>query len=84
MLGNLKLEEIQKRAGVVFPAELIEWMSDKHQAEAVNIKTGKWHCFDMPFILVCGDRQTAEKIYDYLEPLQKDFKVPLRIGISCE
>lgn len=82
MLGNLGLDEIQKRAGVSFPAELVEWMTDKRQEEASNIKAGMWHCFDLPFMLVCGDLPTAEKIYSYLKPITKDFKVQMQIGIS--
>lgn len=81
-LGNLGIEEIEKRSGVVFPDRLKEYMSDKRQENASNVANGKWHCFDIPFVLVCGDRKTAEDIYSHLSPLSKYFKEPLQIALS--
>lgn len=81
-LGNMSLDEIQKRAGVDFPSELIEFMSDKKQEAAENIKYGFWHCFDMPFMIVCGDEDTAKFIYNHLKDKSKDFIKPLQIGIQ--
>lgn len=81
-LGDLSLAQIQQRTKVDFPKELIDFMAENYQAEAANVKAGKWHCFDIPFILVCGDRPTAEKIYGYLKPLTKQFAVQMQIGLS--
>lgn len=81
-LGNLTIEQMEARSGVAFPAELKEFMADSHQPAASNVQPGKWHCFDLPFFLVCGDMETAQKIYGYLSPLTSDFKEALQIGIS--
>lgn len=81
-LGNLSIREIEERAGVKFPQELIDYMELRKQDKAFIIKPGKWHCFDIPFNLVCGDRTTAEEIYKYLSPMSKDFKEPLQISVS--
>lgn len=81
-LGNLDLKEIERRAGVTFPLELWEYMADKRQEKASDIATGKWHCFDIPFVLVCGDMETATEIYKHLSPMSKDFKEPLQIALS--
>ena len=78
-LGNLGIDDIEKRVGVNFPQELKDYMMPRKQDKASNIAPGKWHCFDIPFVLVCGDRETAEKIYEYLSPLAGDFKEPLQI-----
>ena len=81
MLGNLTIEEMQRRAGVEFPVELIDFMRDKHQSEAQNVKPGKWHCFDIPFTLVCGDRETAKEIFKHLSPLSSNFKEQMHIAL---
>jgi len=81
-LGNLDIRKIENRTGVKFPKELIDYMNSRKQDRASNVKPGKWHCFDIPFTLVCGDRQTAKKIYEYLKPLSKNFKKPLQISLS--
>lgn len=81
-LGNLDIEEIERRSGVEFPQELKDYMSDKKQESASNIAEGKWHCFDIPFVLVCGGRNMAEHIYKYLAPMSKDFKEQLQIALG--
>lgn len=82
LLGNLNIEEIQKRSGVTFPEELVEYMKPRKQEGASNIKVGKWHCFDIPFVLVCGDMETAKEIFKYLEPMSKQFKEKLQISLQ--
>lgn len=82
MLGNMSVVDMERRTGVTFPDELKEFMADKHQPEASNIKTGKWHCFDLPFQLVCGDIETATKIYEMLKPLGSEMAEPLQIGVQ--
>jgi len=82
-LGNLNLQEIQDRSGVIFPTELIEYMKPRKQESASKVKSGKWHCFDIPFNLVVGDMDTAKEIYRHLEPLSKGFKERLQISLSA-
>lgn len=81
-LGNLSVEEIEKRSGVEFPEDLKEYMGPRRQQSASNIKQGAWHCFDIPFVLVCGDMETATEIHSYLKVLSSKFKEPLQISIS--
>lgn len=81
-LGNLSVEDIQRRAGVTFPPELVEYMKSRQQAVASNIQPGKWHCFDIPFFLVCGDMETATHIYEAIKDLP--IKTPFQIGVDNE
>lgn len=81
-LGNLSVTDIEKRAGVTFPAALHDFMSGRKQEEASKIAHGKWHCFDLPFVLVCGDIDTAKRIHQHLSALSSRFKEPLRISLS--
>ena len=82
MLGNLTIQEIEKRVGVTFPIELVELLEKTKQESASNIQEGKWHCFDIPFTMVCGDKKIAQEIYDYLRPMASSFKQQLGISIS--
>ncbi|WP_028354790.1 hypothetical protein [Bordetella petrii] len=81
-LGNLTIDQMEARSGAKWPAELKEYLAGRHQPEASNIAHGKWHCFDIPFQLVCGDIGTAQTVYDHLSPLSAEFKEPLQIGVQ--
>jgi hypothetical protein len=81
-LGDLSITEIEKRMGISFPDKLITYLSDKHQDNASNIAKGKWHCFDLPFNMVCGDMEIAQTVYDSLKHLSKDIKKPLQISVN--
>lgn len=77
--GNLSVDQIERRSGVQFPQELKDYMYETHQNAASNIRAGMWHCFDIPFKIVCGDVATAKKIHNYLAPLSSSFVEPLQI-----
>lgn len=81
MLGNLTVSEIEKRTGAVFSDELKQLMESTHQSDANNIADGKWHCFDIPFTLVCGGMPLAQQIYDHLKADSSKFNQPLQIAL---
>lgn len=83
MLGNLNVSQIEERLGVNFPQEIREFMAKTHEPNANNIPVGKWHCFDIPFNLVCGDIETATKIYNSLKD-SKVIKQRLQFSISSQ
>lgn len=80
-LGNLTIKQIEDRSGVKFPDELVSFMSSRHQSSASEVAVGEWHCFDIPFTLMCGDMATAEEIYRHLEPMASSFAEPLQIAL---
>ena len=82
MLGNLSIEEIETRLGIPFPDETRKFMEESHQANAEHIAVGKWHCFDMPFQMVCGDMETAQKIYNSVLSRASEVKQSLAFGIQ--
>ena len=81
-LGNLNVKEIEQRLGIDFPDDVREFMEQSHQSEASNVKPGKWHCFDIPFNLVCGDRNTATRIYESVKERAAEVKEPLHFSIQ--
>jgi hypothetical protein len=82
MLGNLTVDEIEERAGVRFSPELKELLEATHQQAADNIQDGKWHCFDIPFVLLCGGMPLAQSIYDHVKNDADKFKTTLQIALA--
>ena len=82
MLGNLSVSQIEERLGIEFPEEVKDFMRQNHQAGASNVVKGKWHCFDIPFNLVCGDVETATKIYNSLKDRSKECKEALQFSLT--
>ena len=82
MLGNLSVNQIEKRLGIEFPEEIREFMKSSHQPSASNIQKGKWHCFDIPFNLMCGDIETATKIYNSVKEKSSECKETLGFSIN--
>lgn len=67
MLGNLTVRQIEDRTGIKFSDKDVAELNEMRQEKAENIESGKWHCFDLPFMIVCGDKPTAEKILNMLK-----------------
>lgn len=65
--GNLSVNEIEKRCNIKLTDEEKIFLNETRQEKASNIEIGKWHCFDLPFQMVCGDEETAMKVYDILK-----------------
>ena len=82
MLGNLSIEQMEKRMGIEFPVELKDVLSKYRQHEANYIKEGFWHCFDLPFTMVCGGGDLAQLMVDHLSPMVKSITTPLHVAVS--
>jgi len=81
MLGDLSVSQIEQRIGVNFPEEIREFMKSSHQPNASDVQSGKWHCFDIPFNIVCGDIETATKIFNSVKD-SKTIKERLQFSLS--
>lgn len=84
LLGNLSVEQIENRMGVSFPETIKTDLLENRQesADTSTLKTGEWHCFDIPFTMVCGSRELAQKIFDSMQELISDIKTPLQLSIK--
>ncbi len=82
MLGNMTVAQIEERCGVKFSKDDEDFLNKTHQSKANNIENGKWHCFDMPFMIVCGGRDFFNELFERLKKYGKDMKCALQIG--CE
>lgn len=82
MLGNLSVSQIEERLGIEFPEETRELMRKTHESNASNIPKGKWHCFDIPFNLVCGDMEIATKIFNSVKDKSSECKCQLQFSLQ--
>ena len=82
MLGNLSENQIEERLGIEFPKDIREFMKQTRQSEANNIAKGKWHCFDIPFNIVCGDVETATKIFNSIKDKSSECREVLQFSVS--
>ncbi len=83
MLGNLSVKQMENRMGIEFPAELKEVLSKYRQENvSVDMKEGFWHCFDLPFTMVCGGGDLAQLVYDHLKPIADKITTPLQVAVS--
>lgn len=81
MFGNLTTEEILSRLGITVSDDEHKKLENLRDDNA-NVPKGKWHGFDMPFEIVCGDVETAKVVYGILSKYEDQFKRPLQI--SCK
>lgn len=67
-LGNLSVQQIEERTGITLSDTDREYMNANRQEEVNNtaLKKGKWHCFDMPFMIMTHDKKTADTYRDML------------------
>lgn len=81
MLGNLSLQQLQDRSGFDFPQEALELLKDRQETvNKTKIADGRWHCFDIPFMVMCGSEQMARDLSMALMSHAHKFKVPLQIS----
>ena len=64
MLGNQSPYQIARRLKIELTEEHKKQLMDAWQQKADDIAKDKWHCFDIPFMMVCGSKETAEKFRD--------------------
>ena len=82
MLGNLSVKQIEERLGIEFPEEIRDFMKKNHCPNASNVPKGKWHCFDIPFNMVCGDMETATKIFESVRDRSDECKDSLQFSLN--
>lgn len=79
-LGNLSIKQIEREYSVAFTDEDKQWLQERHQDEASNIQSDKWHFFDIPRVMMTGSHECAKEIYDRFE--KYSFEGQFWIGIE--
>lgn len=84
-LGNLTVEDIMRRTGAELSQEDIDYLNASRQEEVNHtpLKEGKWHCYDLPFMIMTDTKTTAIKMRDMFQKYMP-FKETLQIGWEKE
>lgn len=81
LLGDLRVKDIEARLGIDLTESERDFLEKAYQPAAENVAEGKWHCFDIPFAMVCGDFDFAHEVYVLLKPYGKQMKRQLQISV---
>jgi len=81
-LGNVSIEDIEKRLGITLTDIERGWFKLHHQDNASDIQPNRWHCYDIPFDLTCGDLETAKHVAGILSPYSKKMKTSIQICVE--
>ena len=82
MFGNLTVAEMENRLGITLSDEHRQIFTESRQ-EKVNdtpLASGCWHCFDIPFMMVCDVRETALRFRDIIQQYTITKSVTFQIG----
>lgn len=65
MLGNLSPEEIAERLKIKFTEEDLAYLKKNRQEKVCEtpLKPHAWHCYDIPFMMMCPTRSDAASMY---------------------
>ena len=84
MLGNLTVRDIERRLGIELTDDERAALEETRQ-EPINrtpLGPGKWHCFDIPFLIECDTADTVHKIAEILQ--RHELKGSVQIGYERE
>jgi len=82
MLGNLTVAQMEQRLGITLSDEHRQIFTESRQ-EKVNdtpLASGCWHCFDIPFMLMCDGKETAMRFRDIIQQYTITKGVTFQIG----
>ena len=65
-MGNFTTAQMASEMGIKLSAEDAKTLEAMRQDDAQNILQGRYHCFDAPRMIVCGDLDTCRKVHSIL------------------
>ena len=66
LLGDLMVSDIIERTGVEISYEDKKWLKERH-CHKTELEKNTWHCFALPFIIVCETKELAAEMDDRLK-----------------
>lgn len=81
MLGNLSVKDIETRLGVTFSPEDVAALQEARQENvSIPLESGKWHCYDIPFMFMTATQEDALKFVGIFEKYTAKMKGKFQIG----
>lgn len=83
MLGNLSVEQMEKRLGIALKDEDRDVLSALRENVCNKVAgNDKIHIHDIPFFIVCGTKETYDRVIALLTPYANEFNATLQIAIA--
>ena len=79
-LGNFTVKELEDKHSFTLSDEERATLESMRQDKAENIKSDKFHIFDIPRVIACGSKDTAIKVYEILK--RYSIKGHIEIGVE--
>ena len=80
-LGNLTTEQIAKRLGIELTPEEKAELDSFHEDTTEKVRNRFcWHCYDIPFVIACGNYEAAVRVRDIFQKYEVDMNGQLQIS----
>lgn len=84
-MGNLSVEEIERRTGINFTANEKKELNSFREQNTDHVRNHYcWHCFDIPFVISCGNYSAALRMKEIFERHKKEFITDIQISGDWE
>lgn len=81
MLGNLTIEQFEKRCGISLTEKERETLSELREQNCEKVDgNNKIHIYDIPFMIACGNPEARKTVIDIITPYARNIKTDLQIG----
>ena len=77
--GNLTVNEMEQLQEIKLSEDVKKRLESMRQNDAQDIKQGKFHIFKYPFVIDCGDEETAREVIDMLTPYSDKMVTPMQV-----
>ena len=79
LMGNMTIEQFEAEHNFHLTDQERAFFQSTRQDLATVIEKGRWHGFDMPREIVCGDKDMADKVYAILGKYSDQMSPPFRV-----
>lgn len=81
MLGNLSVKDIETRLGITFsPEDASTLQKTRQENVSIPLESGKWHCYDIPFMFMTDTREDALVFVNIFEKYVAQMRGQFQIG----
>jgi len=82
MLGNLTVKDIEERLDITLSEEDRAALGAIRCNSANDIPADGWHCFDIPFMILCGSMKTHSEVCRILSPYSSMMTGNIKVAVQ--
>ena len=77
--GNVTVNEMEQLQGIKLTEDVKVKLESMRQNNAQDVKKGRFHIFRYPFVIDCGDEDTAREVIEMLTPYGDEMVMPMQV-----